>query len=542
MKKIKQATAIAAALSICAASFCGITSYAKAEKDSNVKIVLDDITAEDTTVMAGEAKVRVSVSGLSGDMTISQIYFDFAGDLKYKSVKYLTGKNDPDNGSYLMAPNAASVNTSNRIPTSITSVKSPIKVEGDTQLFELTFEGTGSTSLSLEEDPTYITVNGKDILPGSVEGDTSLTASTTGVEAVTATVNFNADDVKDFPSGSDSGYSGTGVFVTVTDTTKNIVYNTELNNVPISKGGNYDASKSGLNFVVTNEVIKGDVFEVSVSCEGYETYTVSGVSFDNGDVVSIKGGDLKKVEPAPSDAPTETATPRATTPPSSGGGGGGGGGGTSSTTTTTTTATPTATATAKPTEKPSTTATPSNDGKFKDLGGYDWASEAIYMLKDKGIIGGTSDNEYSPANNIRRGDFMLILSRMLNLNEEIKENFSDVAESDYYYKAIGMAKAAGIAQGSDNKFMPQNNITRQELITLAYRAFAKFGYIGESDSTAVLDEFSDKGEIAEYAQSAMAAMVKAGIIQGNDGKVNPKGNATRAEAAVMCSRLIGLIK
>ena len=137
---------------------------------------------------------------------------------------------------------------------------------------------------------------------------------------------------------------------------------------------------------------------------------------------------------------------------------------------------------------------------------------------------------------------MLILSRMLGLDGDFPDNFDDVSESDYYYDAVGRAKAAGIAQGADNKFMPQNNITRQELITLAYRAFEKAGYIEAVTDTSVLDEFNDNAQIADYARNAMAAMVSAGIIKGSDGNVNPTGNATRAEAAAMCQRLMDLIQ
>ena len=53
----------------------------------------------------------------------------------------------------------------------------------------------------------------------------------------------------------------------------------------------------------------------------------------------------------------------------------------------------------------------------------------------------------------------------------------------------------------------------------------------------MLDAFADKDNISDYAAAPMASMVKAGIIQGSEGNVNPKGNATRAEVAVMCARL-----
>lgn len=179
---------------------------------------------------------------------------------------------------------------------------------------------------------------------------------------------------------------------------------------------------------------------------------------------------------------------------------------------------------------------------FVDLGNYDWAKDAIYNLKNKGIINGISETEYSPASNIKRGDYILILTRMLGINNAFEDNFADVPADSYYYNAIGMAKAAGIAKGNGENFMPEDSITRQDLITLAYRAFLEKGLIAETDDLAVLDQFADKASISDYAQTAMASMVTAGIIQGSDGGVNPLGNATRAEVAVMCNRLVNLMQ
>ena len=191
---------------------------------------------------------------------------------------------------------------------------------------------------------------------------------------------------------------------------------------------------------------------------------------------------------------------------------------------------------------PNNPTTPSSGETFTDLENHAWAKDAVYTLKNKGIISGISDTEFAPANNIKRGDFILILTRMLGVNNEFTENFADVPESAYYYQAIGSAKAAGIAQGSGENFMPENSITRQDLITLAYRAFLAKGYITETTDLTSLDTFGDKDSISDYAKTSMASMVKAGIIQGADGNVNPQGNATRAEVAVMCARLCELMK
>lgn len=194
---------------------------------------------------------------------------------------------------------------------------------------------------------------------------------------------------------------------------------------------------------------------------------------------------------------------------------------------------------------PGTSTTPANPAggeTFTDLGNHAWAKDSIYLLKNKGIISGVSETEFAPANNIKRGDFILILTKMMSVNDEFSENFADVPESAYYYNAIGSAKAAGIAHGSGENFMPENSITRQDLITLAYRAFLQKGYIAETDDFTSLDAFADKGDISDYAKTAMALMVKSGIIQGSNGNVNPKGNATRAEVAVICAKLIELMK
>ncbi|MBQ7032119.1 MAG: S-layer homology domain-containing protein, partial [Clostridia bacterium] len=51
--------------------------------------------------------------------------------------------------------------------------------------------------------------------------------------------------------------------------------------------------------------------------------------------------------------------------------------------------------------------------------------------------------------------------------------------------------------------------------------------------------FSDKDAIADYAVADIAAMVRAGIVAGyTDGTIQPLGNTTRAEAAVIMDRIV----
>lgn len=182
------------------------------------------------------------------------------------------------------------------------------------------------------------------------------------------------------------------------------------------------------------------------------------------------------------------------------------------------------------------------DEKFEDLEDYPWAEDAIYALRDKGIITGVSNTEFAPQKNITRGDFVLILSRMLGFEGEVEDNFPDVPKDSYYYTAIGRAKAAGIAIGYGVDFKPERVVSRQELVALAYRAFVRYGYIKEAANTDALEVFADKEDIHEYARLPMASMVSAGVIQGAFGMLTPLENATRAETAVMCARLYDLLE
>ena len=55
--------------------------------------------------------------------------------------------------------------------------------------------------------------------------------------------------------------------------------------------------------------------------------------------------------------------------------------------------------------------------------------------------------------------------------------------------------------------------------------------------TADLTRFSDYTKVDSYANSSMQWAVGKGVITGNnDGTLNPKGNATRAEAAAMIQK------
>ena len=61
--------------------------------------------------------------------------------------------------------------------------------------------------------------------------------------------------------------------------------------------------------------------------------------------------------------------------------------------------------------------------------------------------------------------------------------------------------------------------------------------LDEADES-VLTQFADAAQIFDYARAAVASAVKAGIITGSNGRINPLEKATRAEIAVTLSRVL----
>ncbi|MBQ7036828.1 MAG: S-layer homology domain-containing protein [Clostridia bacterium] len=170
---------------------------------------------------------------------------------------------------------------------------------------------------------------------------------------------------------------------------------------------------------------------------------------------------------------------------------------------------------------------------FNDIISYPWAYNAIATLEEKGIVNRISEEWYGPGRNITRGDYAMFLVRTLGLTDAAGENFVDVDPTAEYAKELAIGRAAGIINGvGDNKFNPTAQITRQDMMTMTSRALKLAG-------AADLSAFADSGIIADYAQSHVAAMVAEGLIKGNaDGTINPLGNTTRAEAAVIMQRLL----
>lgn len=175
---------------------------------------------------------------------------------------------------------------------------------------------------------------------------------------------------------------------------------------------------------------------------------------------------------------------------------------------------------------------------FDDIANYDWAKKSIEVLASKGIINGKSEKAFDPGAEITRADYTVLLIKTLGLTAKVEASFADVNPADYYYQELGIAKALGIAVGQgDNRFNPSGEISRQDMMVLTAKAMAYANKLTAAGSLSDLKGYTDNASISAYAVESVAKLVKEGLIQGSGNSINPLGNATRAEIAVLMYRI-----
>lgn len=170
--------------------------------------------------------------------------------------------------------------------------------------------------------------------------------------------------------------------------------------------------------------------------------------------------------------------------------------------------------------------------EFNDVKVDDWYYSAVNYVKASNIFSGTEENIFEPKNNMTRAMLVQVIFNMAGKPECEKVIMDDVAAGKWYENAISWAIANNIASGiGENKFAPNELITKEELITVLYN-YAKYeGYdVFVGEDTNILS-YEDAFNIAEYAYVPMQWACGAGIIVGDNGKLNHNKPVTRGEVA-----------
>ncbi|MCI8283737.1 MAG: carbohydrate-binding domain-containing protein [Firmicutes bacterium] len=170
---------------------------------------------------------------------------------------------------------------------------------------------------------------------------------------------------------------------------------------------------------------------------------------------------------------------------------------------------------------------------YSDVTENAWYYEAARYVSESGLMTGYGSGLFGPNNNITRAQFAQII-----YNKESKpaitgeSAFADVVPGAWYAPAIIWASENGIVKGyGSGNFGPDNNITREQLSVMLWR------YTGSPATADNKLNFNDSDKISAYAVKALQWAVEQSIVEGKDnGNIDPKSNASRAETAVMLMR------
>ena len=161
---------------------------------------------------------------------------------------------------------------------------------------------------------------------------------------------------------------------------------------------------------------------------------------------------------------------------------------------------------------------PAQNVSFDDVKPTEWYADAVRCVVEKGLMSGTGTDAFSPDGTTTRGMLMTILARYAGADT--------TGGANWYEKGMAWAQSAGISDGR----APEAGITREQLVTMLYR------YADVHEAGGTLDAFADADTVSAYAVDAMRWAAANGIVNGSHGRLNPQGNATRAQAAAMLMR------
>ena len=176
-----------------------------------------------------------------------------------------------------------------------------------------------------------------------------------------------------------------------------------------------------------------------------------------------------------------------------------------------------------------------NVGPFTDVKDTDWFASNVQYVYDNGLMNGTTTTTFEPESNLTRAQTAMVLWRIAGQPAPTaKAPFTDLVDA-WYRDAIAWAAEQKVVNGrGDGTFDPAGFITREELVTMIWR------YAGEAASEQDLSSWPDAGKVYDYAAGAMKWAVETGVINGKDGKLAPKDNATRAQFAAIIERYLKL--
>ena len=171
---------------------------------------------------------------------------------------------------------------------------------------------------------------------------------------------------------------------------------------------------------------------------------------------------------------------------------------------------------------------------------HHWAKTSIEAAASAGWVNGVSAGEFQPNGTLTRAAFVTMLGRMAGVKDTdyTTSVFRDVPDGEWYTSFVAWATENGIVDGyGDGIFLPQNNITRQEMAKIMAKYLNWKGLDTTPSSEISSYPINDLNAIGGWALEPVCFCYEQGLLNGRGSNFAPQANATRAEACVVLCRL-----
>lgn len=176
---------------------------------------------------------------------------------------------------------------------------------------------------------------------------------------------------------------------------------------------------------------------------------------------------------------------------------------------------------------------------FTDVPANAWYFKGVKYCWDttrKGyhLMEGLTSDQFSPNGSFTRAQMVQIMYNIKGRPSVsgLRNPFSDVSSSKWYYDAIVWAANNGYADGyGDGRFYPENNVKRDELVEFLWKFAGKPAGVGN------LNGYSDAARVPVWAQNSMRWAVGYSLLSGQNsvslnGVLSAEATAKRCEVAV----------
>ncbi|GAA0355802.1 phosphodiester glycosidase family protein [Bacillus horti] len=176
---------------------------------------------------------------------------------------------------------------------------------------------------------------------------------------------------------------------------------------------------------------------------------------------------------------------------------------------------------------------------FRDIKGH-WAQQTIERMAELGHAKGIGAGRFGPNTDVKRGDFVVFLSRILNWN--ITDREKNVALNEtvpaYTQDALKYAKHHGILRGDQNGLLNANApISRMEMATILQRVLGTSSIQPAKTVTTPMNSlYADWSNVPEWARGSVEYVSEREIFGGMNNRFYPRNHTTRAEVMTVLQR------